>query len=151
MATLPPTWWTNWIELRVVDDGAGGVRVLQQRAEIRGLGIKLARVVDHDLDALRHGARAHHVERLRMAGVGDEKAVSGRIDADGVEHGHRLGSGGRFVEQRGVGDVEAGQVRDHRLEIEQAFEPALGDLGLIRRVGVYQPGFRGCCVGSPAA
>ena len=52
-----------------------------------------------------------------------------------MEHGHRLGGGGRFVEQRGVGDVEAGQVGDHGLEIEQRFEPALRDLRLVGRVG----------------
>ena len=37
----------------------------------------------------------------------------------------------------------AGQVADHRLEIQQRFEPALGNLGLIRRVlrvpaGIFQ-------------
>ena len=39
-----------------------------------------------------------------------------------------------FVEQRGVGDVEPGEVADHGLEVEQGFEPALADLRLIRRV-----------------
>ena len=34
-----------------------------------------------------------------------------------------------------VGDVERGQIGDHRLKIEQRFEPALRDLGLVRRVG----------------
>ena len=60
-----------------------------------------------------------------------------------VAHRHRLGGGGGFVEQRGVGDVEAGEVGDHRLEIQERFEPALGNLGLIRRVlrvpaGIFQ-------------
>ena len=60
-----------------------------------------------------------------------------------VAHRHRLGGGGGFVEQRGVGDVERGEVGDHRLEIQQRFEPALGNFGLIRRVlrvpaGIFQ-------------
>jgi hypothetical protein len=37
--------------------------------------------------------------------------------------------------------VEPGEVADHGLEVEQRFQPALADLGLVRRVGVYQPGF----------
>ena len=58
-------------------------------------------------------------------------------------HRHGLGGGGGFVEQRGVGDVEAGEVGDHRLEIQQRFEPALGNFGLVRRVlrvpaGIFQ-------------
>ncbi len=52
-----------------------------------------------------------------------------------MEHGHRFGGGGRFIEQRCVGDFHAGQIADHGLEIEQTFEAALRHLGLIRRVG----------------
>ncbi len=52
-----------------------------------------------------------------------------------TRHRHALGGCRRLVEQRGVGDIQAGEVRDHRLEIEKDFEPALGDLGLIRGVG----------------
>ena len=60
-----------------------------------------------------------------------------------VAHRHRFGGGGGFVEQRGVGDVERGQIGDHRLEIQQRFEAALGNFGLIRRVlrvpaGIFQ-------------
>ena len=50
-------------------------------------------------------------------------------------HAHRLGGGRRLVEQRGVGDLQAGQLGDRRLEVEQRLEPALADLRLVRRVG----------------
>ena len=50
-------------------------------------------------------------------------------------HGHRLGRGGGLVEQRGVGEVEAGQVHHHLLEVQQRLQPALADLGLVGRVG----------------
>ena len=50
-------------------------------------------------------------------------------------HRHRLGDGSRFIEQRGVCHIESSQVSDHRLEIDQRFQPALRDLCLIRRVG----------------
>ena len=48
---------------------------------------------------------------------------------------HRLGRRGGLVEHRRVGDLHAGEVRDHRLEVEERLEPALADLGLVRRVG----------------
>jgi len=70
-----------------------------------------------------------------MARDGDKEAVRGRVDADGVKHGHGLGGGGRFIEKRGVGDGQAGEIGNHGLKIEQRLETALGDLGLIRRVG----------------
>jgi len=51
-----------------------------------------------------------------------------------VEHRHRLGGRRPLVQQRGVGDLEAGQVAAHRLEVQQRLESALGDFGLIRRI-----------------
>ena len=54
---------------------------------------------------------------------------------DAPRHGHGFGRGGRLVEQRGVGEFQAGQVDDHLLVVEQRFQPALGDLGLVGRVG----------------
>ena len=48
---------------------------------------------------------------------------------------HRFGGGGGLVQQRRVRHVHSRQVRDHRLEVDQRLQPALGDLGLIGRVG----------------
>ena len=47
---------------------------------------------------------------------------------------HRLGRGRRLVQQGRVGDLHARQLRDHRLEVEQALQAALRDLGLVGRV-----------------
>jgi hypothetical protein len=47
---------------------------------------------------------------------------------------HRLGGGGGFVEHRGVGNFQPGQVANHRLEVEQHFQATLRDLGLVGRV-----------------
>ena len=55
--------------------------------------------------------------------------------AEGMRHRHRLGRGGGLIQQRGVGDLHAGQFADHGLEVQQRLQPALGDLGLIGRVG----------------
>ncbi len=48
---------------------------------------------------------------------------------------HRLGGRGPLVEQRGVGGRQAGEVADDGLEVDQGLEAALGDLGLVGRVG----------------
>lgn len=69
-----------------------------------------------------------------MAGFRDEKRIPCFIALEPVAHHHRLGAGGGFVQERGVGDVESGQVRDHRLKIQERFEPALGNFGLVRCV-----------------
>ena len=58
-----------------------------------------------------------------------------------MRHGFRRR--GRFIEQRCVGDLHAGQIADHSLKIQQAFQPALRHFGLIRRVrrvpaGIFQ-------------
>ncbi len=91
-------------------------------------------VADDDLDAQGSGAGADDVDGLGMAGLGDEDGAAVVLAFEAVAHGHGFGGGGAFVEQRGVGDVQAGEVGDHGLEIEQGFEAALGDFGLVRGV-----------------
>ncbi len=59
---------------------------------------------------------------------------------DGLRQMHRFGRSGAFIEQRGVRDLEPGQVRHHRLEVEERLQPALRDLRLIRRIGRVPPG-----------
>ena len=63
-----------------------------------------------------------------------------RLAASGDAHGHhqRLGSAGRAVVHRGVGDVHAGELADHRLEFEDGLQRSLRDLRLIGRVGGEQ-------------
>ena len=97
------------------------------------------RIADLEPDAERLGAAAQHVDRLREAAIRDEEhALLPRrrlLRLQPVEHRHRLGRGGAFVEQRRRRDVHPGQVLDDRLEVEQRLEAALRDFGLVRRVG----------------
>jgi hypothetical protein len=125
----------------VVDDRAVGAGILEQRAEAGRVGIEVG--ASPTTTSMPCGtARVRTTSSVcGWQSLETKKRLRAGIDPHGVEHGHRLGGGGGFVEQRGVGDVEAGQVGDHGLEIEQRFEPALRDLGLVGRVGVYQPGF----------
>ena len=50
-------------------------------------------------------------------------------------HRHGLGGGGGLVKQRCIGQLHAGQIHHHLLEVQQGFHPALTDLGLIGRIG----------------
>ena len=111
----------------------GRRRQAEQRAEAAVAAIDGVDVADDELDADRLGPGAQHGDRLRVGVVVDDEAVRRRLRQT-PGHRHRLGGGGRLVEQRGVGDVEPGELGDHRLEVEQRLEAALADLGLVRRV-----------------
>ncbi len=107
--------------------------VLQQHRECIGVtgGVSGAR---HHHNTQRPGAGLHHFQRLRQHIVGNEE---GRRFALAHAHRQRHGLGGRrgLVEHRSTGDGHAGQVAHHGLEVDQRFQPALGNLRLIRRIG----------------
>lgn len=115
--------------------------VLQQRAEHLVL-FQVIHSVDDQLEAEPFSAGLHHGKGLRMAILIDEKHIAlGLRDAFGQRHGLSRCRG--FIEQRGVGQFEAGKVDGQLLEIQQRFEPALRDLRLVRRVrgvpaGIFQ-------------
>ena len=58
-----------------------------------------------------------------------------RAARDPVRHHDRLGGRGSAVVHRGVGDFHVGQQADLGLELEQVLQRALGDFGLVGRVG----------------
>ncbi len=122
------------ITLREVAHRAARARVVEQRAEQLATVQLGERIADHDLEAERLGPGAQHRERLRMA-VGVDEEGPGLAPAHPLGHGHGFGGRGRLVEQRGVRELEAGQIGDHLLEVQQRLEPTLADLRLIGRVG----------------
>ena len=63
------------------------------------------------------------------------RAPGGLARLHAMQQRHRFAGRRRFVEQRRRGDLHRRQIAHHRLEIEERFQPALRDLGLIRRVG----------------
>ena len=65
--------------------------------------------------------------------VDEEQIAFGLGDTLGQGHGFRGGRG--FIEQRSIGQFQACEVDGQLLEIQQRFEPTLGDFRLIRRVG----------------
>ena len=102
-------------------------RILHQHTERVG-GQRLPGVLDDDLDTQRFGPSLHHGDGLReTVGIDDEHVAL----ALAGQQRHRFGGGRRLVEQRGVGELAACQVGDHRLEVQDRFEAALGDLRLV--------------------
>ncbi len=97
--------------------------------------IKSVCTCDLDPDVQRLRPRPEHGQRLRQYLVGDQQYVGRLVLCPlvpyPVEEPHGLGRGRPLVEQTGVGDRHAGQVADHRLEVEQPLQPPLGDLRLV--------------------
>ena len=128
---MPPPSCTAPIAVAPVDDRAARCRQAEQRAE--AAAGELVDVADDELDADRLGAGRQHGDRLRMGVVVHDEPCRRRLRQP-AGHRHRLGRGRRLVEQRRVGHLEAGELGDHRLEVEQRLEAALADLGLVGRV-----------------
>ena len=109
-------------------------RVGQQHA-VAGGGVEVGgRVADHDRDTDRLGPGPDHGDRLWMRVPVDEERTAGVLGQP-TGHRHRFGRRRALVEHRGVGEVHAGEIGDHRLVVQQRLQAALADLGLVRRVG----------------
>ncbi len=117
----------------MVLDLAVGIRVLDQHAEAVVLQ-RIGQRADVQLDLQRPGAGLEQFQGLRVHRIVHEEGV-GLVACRTLGQGHRLGRGGGFIQQRGVGDFHAAQLGDHGLEVDQRFHPALGDFRLVRGVG----------------
>ena len=96
------------------------------------------RVACYQIPAQRLGAGAQHRQGLRMHfAIDKERSRLGRClgCCGALRQRHRFRRRCSLIQQRGVSDIEPGQVADHGLEIEQRLQPALADLRLIRRIG----------------
>ncbi|MCY1423592.1 hypothetical protein D9M71_393080 [compost metagenome] len=122
-------------QLAVIEHVTVACRVLQQSAEERRHVAQFTLVAHHHVDAQRLGTGAQYVEGLRVAMHGGEELMAAFVLAQAFAEGHGFGSGGGFVEQRGVGDRQAGEVADQGLEVQQRFQAALGNFWLVRGVG----------------
>ena len=106
---------------------AGAAGVLRQGRKVLGAerGVPFSGALrHHHLNVQGLGPRLDHFDGLRMAGARDhEHAALALHRAHGQRHG--LGRCGGLVQHRGVGDVHAGQVGHHGLEVDQCFHAAL--------------------------
>ena len=121
-------------QLGPVDRRTAGAGQLRDHPEEVAVGQACAKVGGDDLDAKRLGAGGQDRGGLAVH-VGVDGQPVRRPAHRPVHQRHRLGGGGALVEHRGVGDLESGQVGDHRLEVQQRLEAALADLRLVRGVG----------------
>jgi hypothetical protein len=121
--------------LRQIAQGAGRAGILQQQSERVGSanGGEVTRIDMDECDTQRLRPRRQYRQRLRVH-VGRHRQHVGFRLADRMCHGHRFRRGRRLVQQRSVCDRHAGQLADHRLEVQQRLQPALRDLRLIGRI-----------------
>ena len=116
------------VKIRKLNDHAARLGVDFERLTGAGRLRRLHhdRVSRHGRHGLDRGAvmRMQVSRQHRLAPLGDP-----------VRHQHRLGRRGRAVIHRGIGHFHAGQHGDLSLKLEQCLQRALGDLGLIGRIG----------------
>ena len=118
----------------VVVHRAVGRGVLQEAAERVLAEDEVLGGFHDDVDPDRLGAALHHLDGLRVAVLRHVKRGGVAAAVDPIQHHHRLRRGRRLVEQRRVGDLQARQVDRHVLEVEERFQAALCNLGLVGRV-----------------
>ena len=92
-------------------------------------------VSHHDVDAERDRPGVHDGPGLREDMLVDEEDRVGRCLAGAAHERHGLRRRGALVEQGRARRGQRGEVADHRLEVEERLEAALGDLRLVGRVG----------------
>ena len=119
--------------VREIVEAAGDAWVLKKRAEDLVWLQVFEGISDDDPPTKWLRARARYGDRLRQAIFIDKVSCRLRL-RDAMGERHRLCRRRRLVEQRSVGDIEPGQVRDDRLKIEQRLKSPLADLRLIGRV-----------------
>ncbi len=89
----------------------------------------------HDeVDVERLGPTGEHGVRLRERVGVDDEPILGDSGCSSREQ-HALDDRRRLVEHRRVRGVQACEVGDHGLKVEQRLQPPLRDLGLVGRVG----------------
>nr|GEU28245.1 hypothetical protein [Tanacetum cinerariifolium] len=117
----------------VIAHHAVHARVLQQHTEGVRHARQFGRVERFDRDAQRLGAGFDHFARLRQHVVGHVERGRLRL-AHALDQRHRFGRSRAFVEHGRIGDAHAGEVGDGLLEVQDRFQAALRNLGLVRRV-----------------
>ena len=118
-----------------IPEASAAPRQLQQHPEHIRSPLELIWVSHLELhpDGLSPGAQ-HRQGLWQHRGIHQKTLGFGAL-AHPEAHGHRFGGSGGFIQQRGIGDRQPGELADQRLEIEQGLQPALGNLRLIRGVG----------------
>jgi len=108
-----------------------GMALVDDRAHVVDIGHVVSRSDHVHGYGPAGGEGAQHSQRLGMhCSAHRDSVAAGGLDG---QH-HRLRSSGGSIVERGVGDIQAGERADHRLELEDGLEGALRGLRLVRRV-----------------
>ena len=118
-----------------VADFTAGAGVLQQRTKVVGITHYFFGLTYQHFKAEVFGAGLNYRQSLRVSGFVHKEVVGFVFAHLALAHGHGFGRGGAFIQHGGVGQFHTCQVDNHLLEVQQAFQTALGDLGLVRGVG----------------
>src|SRR5262245_36149295 len=106
----------------IIQNSSVGGWILQEHPK-SGLAEVVLAIVSHNhgiAKRLRPGL--NHLNGLRVAQVGDKENVSLGVSTLGAfAEGHRLGCGCTLIQKRSISNLQAGQVSNHRLEVEQGF------------------------------
>ncbi|CAG9942264.1 unnamed protein product [Clonostachys rosea f. rosea IK726] len=127
-------------EALVVEDTTTGIGILEKNTNetLAGLLHEFVLVgedvTDDKLNAKPLRSGLENLESLGVAVLRNNKGLASALGGVGKSHSHGLGGGSGLIKDGGVGDLEAGQVSDHGLEVEQGLETALTDLGLVGSV-----------------
>src|SRR5882724_809490 len=122
----------------MISDGSVAAGILHYGAKIGVVDRSLRVIPEDQLDAHGLGPRDEHIPGLGKDIFIDKEFRNGDVLMVLIlqvkEHGHCLRSGRALIQQRSIGQRQRRQVGHHGLEVQQAFQPALGDLGLVRGV-----------------
>ena len=109
-----------------------------QRAEDRAVEVHRVGRPHAQLDAERFGAAAQHVQCLREHAVRHQEhagVIAKLLALHAVQQRHRLAAAVASSSSEALATSIPVRSRHHGLEVEQRLQAALGDLGLVRRVG----------------
>ena len=113
-------------EVAQVVDSPAFTGILEEDADqflARGGEVETTGRIDDHLDPERLGPGADDIDGLGKTGVADEKLLPFHPRPCG--EGHRLGRGGRFIEERGIRHGQGGELADEGLIVEESLEPSL--------------------------
>ena len=104
------------------------------------LGQTLGEVSNHKRNAEHLCTATSHRNNLRQAtGVNSEEAVL-HLAVCTVHHNCGLSDSGSLIQQRGVSNLQAGQLHHGVLEVQQSFQATLRNLSLVGSVGSVETG-----------
>ena len=104
------------------------------------LGQALREISNDEGNAEHLCTAASHRNNLRQAtGVNSEEAVL-HLAVRTVHHDSGLSDSGSLIQQRGVSNLQAGQLHHGVLEVQQSFQATLRNLSLVGSVGSVETG-----------